>query len=201
MRQKQLRQCLQALRLRLSHRIGFGPSMAALVFIAAAVVGWHFALATSHREPVCKQAPEKPLIAILSFFNMSEDPALEYVSDGITEEITSLLAKNPSLFVIAHQVMLHYPETKRLDISKELGVRYVLEGSVQKADGQVRIIAQLIDAITGEHLWSERYDRSWKDNFSSQNKIEQEIVQQVEATLLALPPRMVTVCLDVGMAL
>jgi TolB-like protein len=83
--------------------------------------------------------------------------------------------------------------------NQELGVRYVLAGSVRKAGDQVRITAQLVDAMTAEHLWADRYDRSWQGNFSAQQieeEIVQTIVQKVEATLLALPPRMVTACGD-----
>ena len=92
---------------------------------------------------------------------MSEDPEQEYFSDGITEVLTSDLSRISSLFVIARNSAFTYKgkAVNVQDVSKELGVRYVLEGSVQKADEQVRITAQLIDATTGGHLWSERYDR------------------------------------------
>ncbi len=95
---------------------------------------------------------------------MSKDPEQDYFSDGLTEVLTSDLSKISSLFVIARNSAFTYKgkAAKVQDISKELGVRYVLEGSVRKADDQVRVTAQLIDTPTGGHLWSERYDRPLK---------------------------------------
>ena len=95
---------------------------------------------------------------------MSDDPKQDYFSDGITEDITTDLSKISSLFVIARNSAFTYKgkPVKVQDVSREMGVRYVLEGSVRKADNQVRITAQLIDATTGGHLWSERYDRPLK---------------------------------------
>lgn len=125
--------------------------------------------------------PDRPSLVVLPFVNMSNDPAQEYFSDGLTEELTSTLAQFSSLFVIARNSAFTYKgkAMKVQDVSKELGVRYVLEGSVRKANNQVRITAQLIDSTTGGHLWSERYERPLQDIFAMQD----EIVQKVALTL------------------
>ncbi|NIS54313.1 MAG: guanylyl cyclase, partial [Phycisphaerae bacterium] len=104
--------------------------------------------------------PDKPSIAVLPFDNMSGDPKQEYFSDGITEEIIASLSKVDQLFVIARNSTFVYKgkPVKVKQVAEELGVRYVLEGSVRKSEDRVRITAQLIDATTGHHLWSERYD-------------------------------------------
>ena len=122
--------------------------------------------------------PDKPSIVVLPFINLSGDPSQEYFSDGVTEEITATLSRVSGLFVIARTSAFTYKgkAVKVQDISREMGVRYVLEGSVQKADGQVRIIAQLIDATTGEHVWAERYGQPLKDLFTLQDEITQKIV-------------------------
>jgi len=116
---------------------------------------------------------------------MSEDPQQEYFSDGLTEDLTSALSKISSLFVIARNSAFTYKgkAVKVQDVSKELGVRYVLEGSVRRADNQVRITAQLIDATTGSHLWSERYDRPLQDIFALQDEIVQKIVTTLKLQL------------------
>src|SRR4029434_966436 len=112
---------------------------------------------------------------------MSGDPEREYFSDGITEDLTSDLSKLSGLFVIARNSAFTYKgkAVKVQDVGRELGVRYVLEGSVRKADEQVRITVQLIEATTGYHLWSEQYDRPLKDIFALQD----EIVQKITTTL------------------
>ncbi len=122
--------------------------------------------------------PDKPSIVVLPFANMSGDSEQEYFSDGITEDLTSDLSRISSLFVIARNSAFTYKgkAAKVQDISKELGVRYVLEGSVRKTGDQVRITAQLIDGPTGGHIWSERYDRPLKDIFALQDEIRQQIV-------------------------
>ena len=135
--------------------------------------------------PAALPLPDKPSIVVLPFTNMSEDPKQEYFSDGITEDLTSDLSRISSLFVIARNSAFAYKgkAVKLQEVSKELGVRYVLEGSVRKADNQVRINAQLIDATTGYHLWSERYDRPLKDIFALQNEVVQKIVTTLELQL------------------
>jgi len=122
--------------------------------------------------------PDKPSIAVLPFVNMSDDPKQEYFSDGITEDLITDLSKISGLFVIARNSVFQY-KGKPVDvknISRKLGVRYVLEGSVRKASKKVRINAQLIDATTGGHLWAERYDRDLRDIFALQDEVTQRIV-------------------------
>ncbi|MGE0824323.1 MAG: tetratricopeptide repeat protein [Candidatus Binatia bacterium] len=116
---------------------------------------------------------------------MSNDPEQEYFSDGITEDITTDLSKLSSLFVISRNSAFTYKgkAVKVQEVSREIGVRYVLEGSVRKSENQVRITAQLIDAITGGHLWSERYDRPLKDIFVLQDEIRQKIVFALKVQL------------------
>jgi adenylate cyclase len=129
--------------------------------------------------------PDKPSIAVLPFVNMSEDPKQEYFSDGLTEDLTSALSKLSSLFVISRNSASTYKgkAVKVQDVSKEMGVQYVLEGSVRKADGQVRVTAQLIDATQDHHLWTERYDRPLKDIFALQDEIVQKIVTTLKLQL------------------
>ena len=124
------------------------------------------------------QLPDKPSIAVLPFENMSDDPKQEYFSDGLTEEIITALSKVQRLFVIARNSTFIYKDkpVKVQQVSRELGVRYVLEGSVRKSGDQVRITAQLIDATTGNHLWAERYDRELRDIFVVQDEITKNII-------------------------
>src|SRR5438552_10038186 len=129
--------------------------------------------------------PDKPSIVVLPFVNMSKDPDQEYFSDGLTEVLTGDLSKISSLFVIARNSAFTYKgkAVKVQDVGREMGVRYVVEGSVLKADGQVRITVQLIDASTGYHLWSERYDRPLKDILTLQDEIVQKIVTTLRLQL------------------
>ncbi|MGD8229743.1 MAG: tetratricopeptide repeat protein [Desulfobacteraceae bacterium] len=129
--------------------------------------------------------PDKPSIAVLPFENMSGDPEQEYFSDGITEEIITALSKVPDLSVIARNSSFTY-KGKSVSIpvvGRELGVRYVLEGSVRKASNKVRVTAQLIDAQTNNHLWAERYDRDLKDIFALQDEITMKILTAVRVEL------------------
>jgi TolB-like protein len=125
--------------------------------------------------------PDKPSLVVLPFVNMNEDPGQEYFSDGLTEDLTSALSRLPSLFVISRSIAFFDKgkAVKMPELSTELGVQYVLEGSVRKADGQVRVTAQLIDAIQDRQLWAERYDRPLKDIFALQD----ESVQRMATTL------------------
>src|SRR4029453_3488491 len=129
--------------------------------------------------------PDKPSIVVLPFVNMSKDPEQDYFSDGLTEVLTSDLSKISSLFVIARNSAFTYKgkAVKVQDVGREMGVRYVLEGSVLKAEGQVRITAQLIDATTGYHLWSERYDRPLQNILTLQDEIVQKIVTTLKLQL------------------
>ena len=122
--------------------------------------------------------PDVPSIAVLPFVNMSNDPKHEFLCDGMTEDIITALSKVPRLFVIARNSTLTYKgkPVKVKQVSEELGVRYVLEGSLQRSSDRLRINAQLIDATTGNHLWAERYDREMKDIFAIQDEITMKIV-------------------------
>jgi TolB-like protein/class 3 adenylate cyclase/Flp pilus assembly protein TadD len=129
--------------------------------------------------------PDKPSIVVLPFINMSNDPEQEYFSDGFTEDLTTDLSKVSGLFVIARNSAFTY-KGKAVNVGKvsqQLGVRHVLEGSVRKADSQVRITAQLIDATTGGHIWSERYDRPLQEIFALQDEIRQKIVTALKVQL------------------
>ena len=130
-------------------------------------------------------APDKPSIAVLPFVNMSGDPEQEYFSDGITEDLITDLSKLSGLFVISRNSVFLYKgkAVKPEQVSQELGVRYVLEGSVRKAGSRVRITAQLIDATTGYHLWADRYDRDLKDIFAVQDEVTQQIVAALKVKL------------------
>ena len=129
--------------------------------------------------------PDKPSIAVLPFVNMSDDPKQGYFSDGITEEIITALSKTPKLLVIARNSTFTYKgkAVKVKQVGRELGVKYVLEGSVRKAGDQVRITAQLIDATTETHLWAERYDRELKDVFAIQDAITKQIITALQVKL------------------
>ncbi|TFH29263.1 MAG: tetratricopeptide repeat protein [Deltaproteobacteria bacterium] len=129
--------------------------------------------------------PDKPSIAVLPFENMTGDPKQEYFTDGFTEEIITSLAKISSLFVISRNSSFTYKgkPVKVQQVSEELGVRYVLEGSIQKSGSRVRINAQLIDAVSGKHLWSEHYDRSMKDIFALQDEINLKILTALQVQL------------------
>ena len=129
--------------------------------------------------------PDKPSIAVLPFENMSGDSEQEYFSDGITEDIITDLSKVSGLFVIARNSTSTYKgkPVKVQQVGQDLGVRYVLEGSVRKAGGRVRITAQLVDTTTGNHLWAERYDRNLEDIFAVQDEVAQKVVLALAVTL------------------
>jgi TolB-like protein len=135
--------------------------------------------------PVALPLPDKPSIVVLPFVNMSGDPEQEYFSDGLTEDLTSALSRLPSLFVISRNTAFFYKgkAAKLPELSKELGVQYVLEGSVRKANGEVRITTQLIDATADRHLWSEHYDRPLRGIFALQDEIVQKIVTTLNLQL------------------
>jgi adenylate cyclase len=129
--------------------------------------------------------PDVASIAVMPFTNMSGDPKQEFLSDGITENIITVLSKVPRLFVISRQSTFFYKgkPVKVKQVSEELGVQYVLEGSVQRSADRVRINAQLIDALTGRHIWAERYDRDLKDIFVLQDEITMRILTSVQVKL------------------
>ena len=142
-------------------------------------------LEVASKEKKALPLPDKPSIAVLPFVNMSGDPEQEYFSDGITEDLITDLSKISSLFVIArNSVFIYKGRAVKVDhVGRELGVRYVLEGSVRRAGARVRITAQLVDAGTGGHLWAERYDRNVGDIFALQDEVTQKIVTALAVKL------------------
>jgi TolB-like protein/Tfp pilus assembly protein PilF len=143
------------------------------------------AAATPHTPAL--PLPDRPAIAVLPFINMSGEPEQEYFSDGISEDIITALSKLRWFFVIARNSSFVYKgrSVHINEIARELGVRYVVEGSVRRSGDQVRISAQLNDVTTGSHLWAERYDRSIEDVFAVQDEITEAIVAAVEPHLYA----------------
>jgi adenylate cyclase len=132
------------------------------------------------------QLPDKPSIAVLPFDNMSGDPEQEYFADGMVEEIITALSRFKSLFVIARNSSFTF-KGKAVDIKavgRRLGVRYVLEGSVRKAAGKVRITGQLIDAVTGAHMWADRFERDLTDVFALQDEVTIAVVSAIEPKLV-----------------
>jgi len=166
----------------------------AIVAITLLVIGgaayWFNArvpqLEAASEERMAFPLPDKPSIAVLPFSNLSDDKQQEYFADGITEDLITDISKVNGLFVIARNSVFTYKgkAVKVRQAAEELGVRYVMEGSVRRVGNQVRINAQLIDATTGGHLWAERYDGSLEDVFTMQDKITQKIVTALSVTLL-----------------
>jgi adenylate cyclase len=129
--------------------------------------------------------PDKPSIAVLPFTNMSGDPEQEYFADGLVEEIITGLSRVKSFFVIARNSSFTY-KGRAVDVrqvSRELGVRYVLEGSIRKAGSRVRIVGQLVDATTGHHVWADRFDGDISDIFDLQDKVTESVVGAVEPSI------------------
>ena len=145
-------------------------------------------LNSNRSKPLVKEnfeLPDKPSLAVLPFDNLSGDPSQDYFSDGLTEQIINGLCKISNLFVIARNSSFAYKgkSVSIVQIAKELGVKYILEGSVQKAGDQVRITAQLIDAATDFHMWSEHYDRNLSDIFALQDEITMEVISAMTINL------------------
>jgi len=136
-------------------------------------------------EKMAFPLPEKPSIAVLPFDNLSGTPDQEYIADGITENIITGLSQIPDMFVIARNSVFTYKgkPVKIKQVSEELGVRYVLEGSVQRAEDRLRVTTQLIDALVGNHLWAGRYDRELKDLFALQDDISMKVLNALEVKL------------------
>jgi adenylate cyclase len=167
-----------------------GAAVAVFVVVSGVLAWWQPWMLREEPASVERMAfplPDKPSIAVLPFTNMSGDSEQEYFVDGITEDLITDLSKLSGLFVIARNSTFTYKRkaVKVRQVAEELGVRYVLEGSVRRAGDQVRINAQLIDAITGGHLWAERYDGSMIDVFALQDKVTQKIVAALAVTLSA----------------
>ena len=131
--------------------------------------------------------PDKPSVAVLPFENLSADKEQAYFSDGITEDIITDLSKISGLFVVARSSTFTYKgkSVKVRQVAEDLGVRYVLEGSVRRANEKIRITAQLIDAVKGNHIWAERFDRDLKDVFSVQSEVARQVAKALAVTLKA----------------
>jgi adenylate cyclase len=163
-----------------------------LIVVVGGMASWFYYLRQSSKiepasvEKMAYPLPDKPSIAVLPFTNMSGDPEQEYFSDGLTEEIITALSKIRNMFVIARNSTFSYKSkpVKVQQVAEELGVRYVIEGSIRKAEDRVRITAQLIDALTGHHLWAERYDRKLEDIFAVQDEITEDIVEELDVKLV-----------------
>ena len=168
-------------------------ALASVAFVAVgSILAW-FSSRETLEEPVSVERmkfplPDKPSIAVLPFTNMSKDEEQEYFVDGMTEDLITDLSKLSGLFVIARNSVFAYKDevVEIREVAEELGVRYVMEGSVRRVADQVRINAQLIDATTGGHLWAERYDGSLDDVFALQDQVTEKIVT---ALAIELTPR------------
>jgi len=166
---------------------------AILVIGAVAAVIWKFylrpvpSMEVASVESMAFPLPDKPSIAVLPFVNMSGDPEQEYFSDGITEDIITNLSKVSGILVISRNSSFLYKgkQVKIQEVAKDLGVRYVLEGSVRRAGDKLRITAQLIDAKTDNHVWAERYDRKLRDIFAVQDEVTEKVVSELAVTLKA----------------
>ena len=147
-------------------------------------VGLALDIAGVSGPPVDPALPDRPSIAVLPFTNMSDDPDQKYFSDGITVDLIVALSSVPGLFVIPwNSAFVYEGQVDLLDVGRELGVRYVLEGNVRRAGGRVRITAQLHDTTTGFNLWSERYDRGLGDIFAVQSEISESILTQLQVAI------------------
>ena len=162
-----------------------------LLIGVAGLAGWYLYLEQSKQiEPASMEKmafplPDKPSIAVLPFDNLSDDPEQEYFSDGITEQIITSISKVPHISVIARQSSFAFRDKQLTvqQIAKELGARYILEGSLQRSGERLRINAQLIDATSGHHVWAENYDRKLDDIFSMQDEICKNIMVALQVEL------------------
>jgi adenylate cyclase len=178
---------------KISRRVAI-TAICILIVVAGGLTGWNFYLHKSKKvesaslDKMAYPLPDKPSIAVLPFDNMSADPEQEYFCDGITDHIITSLSKIPELFVIARNSTFAYKgkAVKIQQVSEDLGVRYVLEGSVQKSGNRVRIEAQLIDALEGNHLWAESYDRKIEDLFVLQDDIALKILSALQVRLTTI---------------
>ena len=164
-----------------------------LLVVAGGLISWNIYLQQSKKvEPVSIERmafplPEKPSIAVLSFDNLSGDSEQDYIADGISENIINALSYIPQMFVIARNSSFYYKgkPVKVQKVAEDLGVRYVLEGSVRKSEDKLRVTAQLIDALTGGHIWSEHFDRDLKDLFELLDDITMKILTELHVKLAA----------------
>lgn len=167
------------------------PTAAAAIVLFAVVVSWSWwenrapAVAPIRTHELAYPLPDKPSIAVLPFKNMSSDTRQEYFVNGITEDLITDLSKVSGLFVVARNSVFDYKDkaVQVREVAEALGVRYVLEGSVRREGGKVRINAQLIDALTGGYVWAERYDGVITDVFALQDRVTYSIVKQLAVNL------------------
>jgi len=171
----------------------FRNSVVALASVAIVAAGvallwfkpWEPGEEPASIERMAFPLPDKPSIVVLPLDNMSDDASQDYFADGMTEDLITDLSKNPGLFVIARNSSFSYKgrNVKIRQVAEELGVRYILEGSVRRAGDQVRINAQLIDATTGGHVWADRYDGQLTDIFALQDQVTMQIVKALQISL------------------
>ena len=163
--------------------------LAFIVFTVGAVTLWKTIrqpeIEAAQIEKMAYALPEKPSIAVLPFVNLSDDPKQEYFSDGLTDEIITALSKVPKIFVIARDSVfsLKGEAVKFNKVAEELGVRYVLHGSVRKEGNKVRISTQLVDALSGHHVWADRYDRDVEEIFTVQDDLTKNIITALQVKL------------------
>jgi TolB-like protein len=179
----------------------FAGRVVAQIVGAAASVGLGLFLInrSQHVEPVASPAPEPPpaaaraaserAVAVLPLSNFSEDPRQEYFADGMTEALTAELARIGGLHVISRTSVMRYKTERKpiAEVAKELGVDYVVEGSVVRADERVRVTAQLIDARTDKHVWARSYDSTLKDVLDLQARVASAIAGEVKGVLVSIP--------------
>jgi adenylate cyclase len=184
-----------------SRRILWAVGLAAVLVVVAGASIWKFFLQPAPPPPVAPKLsekadpqkmayalPDKPSIAVLPFVNMSDDSKQEFFSDGITEEIITALSKISQFFVIARNSTFTYKgkAVKIKQVSEELGVQYVLEGSVRRDGDRLRITAQLIDGLSGKHLWAERYEGDLKDIFALQDEITMKVITELRGKTVTI---------------
>jgi adenylate cyclase len=164
--------------------LGSFGTMVVLILLGAGVwAGWRWLKTPASVGRLA--LPNKPSVAVLPFTNLSGDPSQEYFNDGVTEDLITGLSKLSGLFVIARNSVFTYKgkAVKISDVGRDLGVRYVLEGGVQRSGSRVRVTAQLVDATTGYHVWAERYDREVRDIFTLQDEVTQQVVRALAVKL------------------
>ena len=174
-----------------------GAAIVVVVVVAGSLAWlrpWEATLEPVSEADMAFPLPDKPSIAVLPFDNLSGDPEQEYFADGITEDIITALSKFEELFVIARNSVYTYKgrPVRVQQVSEELGVRYVLEGSVQRSGDQMRVTAQLVDATRGHHLWAERFDGVLNDVFALQDEVTQKIVAALKFEVSAAEAKRVS---------